>query len=94
MTTPFIPGPWMAYQRKGIYPPVVVGGEYADEGEPDLIVDIVALGETEAQEQATVRLMAAAPELYEMLDKLCHAADSEMGALLDEAEGLLRRISE
>ena len=87
--SPYIPGPWRRVKQN-----VIVAGEYADVGEPDLLIEVMALAETEEQEEITLQLIVAAPELYEMLEALCNARKngSEMACLWDEAEKLLRRI--
>lgn len=92
-TCPYIPGPWRRVKQN-----IIVAGEYADEGEPDLLIKVMALGETEEQEETTLRLIVAAPELHEMLEALCNARNDsemttgEMACLWDEAEKLLQRI--
>ena len=83
--SPYIPGPWRRVKQN-----IIVAGEYADEGEPDLLIEVMALGETEEQEEITLQLIVAAPELYELLEALCNARNDSN--LWDEAEKLLRRI--
>ena len=72
------PGPWREIPWKKLdienhSKRVIVAGDYADEGEPDLIVELVAGDEVDAN----ARLIAAGPELLEALK----AAHHELTAL-------------
>lgn len=84
----YTPGPWQEIPREkiGIKNPskrFIVAGDYADEGEPDLIVEVVAGDEVEAN----ARLIAAAPELLEAAENVFKVyADPETDVMdLDRA---------
>ncbi|MDI3298242.1 MAG: hypothetical protein QJR08_03630 [Bacillota bacterium] len=58
------PGPWRVRPGFSDAHFVVVAGEYADEGEPDLLVHVGTANPQDAH------LIAAAPDLYEALDEI------------------------
>ena len=68
------PGPWRSGPHVRDTASMVYAGDYAGEGEPDLIVEI----ESE-DHRADARLIAAAPELLEALkhERFCRACSED-----------------
>jgi len=57
------PGPWRKMQGKYTDTYVIVAGDYADEGQPDMWAEVVTPNEMDAS------LIAAAPDLYEACEE-------------------------
>ena len=57
------PGPWRKMQGKYTDTYVIVAGDYANEGQPDMWAEVVTPNEMDAS------LIAAAPDLYEACEE-------------------------
>ena len=92
--TEYTKGPWWRPKTNG--ETIIVGGDYADEGEPDLIITVQS--SSNELNQLNARLIAAAPELYEACREFvrkceCGEARSrrsyaQMKAAIANAEGV------
>lgn len=92
--TKHTPGPWQRPKTNG--ETIIVGGDYADEGEPDLIITVQS--SSNELNQLNAHLIAAAPELYEACKEFVrkcecgearsHRSYAQMKAALAKAEGV------
>ena len=67
------PGPWRKMQGKYTDTYVIVAGDYANEGQPDMWAEVVTPNEMDAS------LIAAAPDLYEACDEALRFLDRGLG---------------
>jgi len=68
------PGPWRKMQGKYTDTYVILAGDYANEGQPDMWAEVVTPNEMDAS------LIAAAPDLYRELENLVELAEAAMRA--------------
>lgn len=86
----FTPGPWSSSPQNGIPGHCFVAQVWRPDDK-----SLARIEPTEPPEEASAnaRLIAAAPEMYELLERIADQCDDYLAPLSDEAKSILNKIN-